>query len=109
MRAADSGALAKRVYHWTSTLSLVLTPVAFLTASTILAKPVDIMLSLVFPLHMHIGMNYVFTDYVAKPYRAVARAGMAGLTIVTVLGLLKLSLGPGLTNTVLALWKKKKD
>merc|ERR1740121_428529 len=51
-------------------------------------------LALAFPLHGHIGMNYVLSDYVPKFF------GKA------VLGLTKLNLeGPGITGTLKALWK----
>ena len=74
--------------------------------------PVDLALGVLLPLHGHIGMNYVITDYAAKLLgdgaRGPARFGMVGFTGVSILGLLKLNLaGPGITQTVKSLWYKK--
>ena len=64
-----------------------------------------------FPVHAHIGMNYVITDYVpkflGKAARGPARAIMFGVTLVTAAGLLRLNLfGPGVTETFKQLWRK---
>lgn len=54
-------------------------------------------------------MNYVITDYVPKSSRPLARGLLLAATLIGTAGLLKLNLtGPGLTATVLNLWKQEK-
>lgn len=68
----------------------------------------DILLGVIFPAHAHVAMNYVVSDYVPKAARSVARMGLLGVTIITAAGLLKLNLtGPGLTETLKSMWRKK--
>ena len=74
--------------------------------------PVDLALGILFPVHAHIGMNLVITDYAKKLFGKGAvqpcRVGMLVLTGTTGLGLLKLNLsGPGLTETIKSLWRPK--
>jgi len=85
-----------------------LAPVAFLAPKT-LSFPLDMALAFALPLHGHIGMNYVITDYVpkfiSKAATGPARIVQAGITFLTAAGLLKLNLtGPGITGTILKLW-----
>ena len=86
-------------------------PIA-LVATQSVQFPLDLVLGLALPLHGHIGMNQVITDYakkvVGKGGIGPARLAMAGFTGVTTLGLLKLNLtGPGLIETVKGFWKPK--
>ena len=88
------------------------TPVALATSNSFLSFPVDMGLAIMFPLHGHIGMNYVITDYVPKLLSKAAvgpaRAVMVGVTGFTMLGLTKLNVeGPGITGTLKALWRKE--
>mmetsp|Transcript_20952 Transcript_20952/g.62499 ORF Transcript_20952/g.62499 Transcript_20952/m.62499 type:complete len:122 (+) Transcript_20952:132-497(+) len=112
--AADkSVGLGVKVYHKVNFALLGVTPVAIAADNTALSFPVDMALALFFPLHGHIGMNYVLTDYVpkfiGKAYLGPARAIMVGVTGMTVLGLTKLNVeGPGITGTLRALWTTKK-
>ena len=70
--------------------------------------PIDYALAFIFPLHSHIALNYVISDYVPKAIRGAARGGLLAATVVTIAGLLKLTYdGPGLTETIKALWKTK--
>ena len=65
--AADAEVgLAVKVYHRVNLALLGATPVALATDNTFLSFPVDMGLAIMFPLHGHIGMNYVITDYVPK-------------------------------------------
>jgi succinate dehydrogenase (ubiquinone) membrane anchor subunit len=87
----------------------VLTPAAFVAGGTPASLPVDVTLGVLYPLHAHIGMNYVISDYIPKATRGIARGGMLGFTIMTCAGLLKLNMeGPGLTETVKSFWRKPK-
>jgi len=74
--------------------------------------PIDVALSIAFPLHAHVAMNCVITDYVKKFFGAgmigPARGVQLALTGLTAAGLLKCSLtGPGITETVKSLWRKE--
>ena len=62
-----------------------------------------------FPVHSQIALNYVITDYVPKAARAMARNVLLGSTVIAAAGILKLNLtGPGLTETIKALWRSPK-
>ncbi|CAM9508446.1 unnamed protein product, partial [Phaeothamnion confervicola] len=105
--AADEGTLATHVYHMANLFLLAVTPVALVLSPSVLNKPVDLALGVAFPLHAHIGMNYVISDYVPKHLRGPARAAMLGATVLAILGLTKLNLtGPGLTESTKALWRR---
>jgi len=95
-----------KVHHLGNLALAGLTPAAvFLPKDSSFLFPVDLALGLALPLHSHITMNMVFSDYVPPKLRGVARGGLAGATAVTVLGLLHLNLkGPGLTRCVKQLW-----
>ena len=108
--AADAEVgLAVKVYHRVNLALLGATPVALATDNTFLSFPVDMGLAVMFPLHGHIGMNYVLTDYVPKISKAAlgpSRVALAGVTAVSILGLTKLNLeGPGITGTLKAFWR----
>ena len=91
--------------HGSSKFLALLLPASLVLSSTPVSLPVDTFLGIVMPLHAHVGLNHVVTDYVPKAMRSLARAGVLGMTVVTVLGLLKLNLdGPGLSHSVLSLW-----
>ena len=67
-----------------------------------LSMPVDCALAIVLPVHAHIGMNWIFTDYV--PGNA-PRVVLAACTVLATLGLLKLSVsGPGIVGTIKETW-----
>jgi succinate dehydrogenase (ubiquinone) membrane anchor subunit len=73
-------------------------------------KPIDLTLGLLFPIHSHIALNYVISDYVPKTARSMARSSLLFATCVTVAGILRLNIqGPGLTETIKSLWRKKKS
>jgi succinate dehydrogenase (ubiquinone) membrane anchor subunit len=94
-------------YHKTHWIMLGLVPTAFLVPSSSLTMPLDLLLAILAPIHGHIGMNWIITDYVPPNAQAGARAGMMGLTLLAMAGLVKLSLdtdGPGLVGSVKSLW-----
>eukprot|EP00636_Phaeomonas_parva_P018296 CAMPEP_0118853792 /NCGR_PEP_ID=MMETSP1163-20130328/2250_1 /TAXON_ID=124430 /ORGANISM="Phaeomonas parva, Strain CCMP2877" /LENGTH=139 /DNA_ID=CAMNT_0006786405 /DNA_START=88 /DNA_END=507 /DNA_ORIENTATION=+ len=110
---ADSGKLAVGVYHKINTATLFVTPIAFMLP-TGYTMPVDLALGVLFPIHSHIGLNYVVTDYLPKILPTsifpAVRMGVAGLTGVMMLGLLRLNIGgPGITQTLKSLWKKPEE
>ena len=70
----------------------------------------DYALAAVIPFHSHVGLNHVVTDYVPKASRTAARSGVIACTFVLFAGLMKLNVsGPGITETVKALWREKKE
>ena len=105
--AADAEVgLAVKVYHRVNLALLGATPVALATSNSFLSFPVDMGLAIMFPLHGHIGMNYVITDYVPKLLSKAAvgpaRAVMVGVT-GTMLGLTNSISRAGVTGTLKAL------
>ncbi len=105
---ADGSKALNKFYHGSMVALAVLTPVSFALAPSEINKPIDLALGVLFPIHSHIGLNYVITDYVPKALRMVARVSLFGVTCVTVVGLAQLNLeGIGLTQTVKSLWGPK--
>ena len=64
----DSGNLSTSFFHKLNTVIMVSTPLACgsLFTDSITFRPFEVVLGLALPLHGHIGMNYVITDYVKK-------------------------------------------
>ena len=109
---ADGTSTMISLHHKINLAILGLAPVALITSSTALQMPFDLLLGIALPIHGHIGLNLVGTDYVGKflgkgfvgPFRMV----MVGFTGVTMLGLLKLNLtGPGITESVKSFWRPR--
>lgn len=95
-----------KYYHTSGIVLAILTPIALVLSPSQMNLPVDLALGVAFPLHSHVAINYVITDYVPKAARSVARAGLLGATIVAIAGILKLNIeGPGLTETLKRLWR----
>ena len=106
---ADMGIKSFKLYHKTHLLLLGVTPIAVVASPSMLNVPLDFVLALGIPLHAHIGMNWVISDYVPPATRGLARGALAGLTLVTVAGLLKLNYdGPGITESIKGLWREEK-
>ena len=104
---SGKGLLSTKFYHYTVYGSVALFPVALALSPSKLNIPVDVALGLIFPIHAHIGMNYVISDYVPKAFRSAARTGWLGVTAVTILGLLKLNLfGDGMTESVKSMFRE---
>ena len=102
---ADQTTAQNKIYHKTNTAVLLLTPVALIAHPSPLSMPIDVALSVIFPLHAHFGMNWIITDYVSKDPNHAARYAMAAATVFASLGLLKLSLtGEGITGTLKGVW-----
>lgn len=107
--AADTaGHTAHKAHEFASYALAGATPLAiFSSKGSILQKTADFVFSLAIPVHSHICMNAVVTDYVPKAARGPVRAGVLGMSVVTYLGIMKMNLGgPGLTETVKGLWRK---
>lgn len=63
---ADTGAVGTKYYHLMNTSLLVAAPLALFLSPSPLTFPVDLFLGVAFPLHAHVGFNYIISDYVPK-------------------------------------------
>ena len=105
---ADGNQLANKFYHKSMMALAVLTPVSFILAPHPMNMPIDCILGVLFPLHAHVGLNYVISDYVPKAMRTLARVSLLGVTGLTCVGLAQLNMnGVGMTQTVKNLWADK--
>jgi len=86
----------------------IATPISFALAPSMINKPIDLALGVVLPLHSHVGLNYVISDYVPKAFRTAARGALMGATVITIAGLAKLNItGDGMTGAIKSLWAPK--
>ncbi|GLC34961.1 hypothetical protein PLESTM_000259300 [Pleodorina starrii] len=107
--AADTAGHAGLKAHEYASFALAgATPVAvFSSKGSVLQKTADFVFSLAIPVHSHICMNAIVTDYVPKAARGPVRVGVLGMSIITYLGIMKMNLsGPGVTETVKGLWRR---
>eukprot|EP00238_Polyblepharides_amylifera_P010141 CAMPEP_0196594746 /NCGR_PEP_ID=MMETSP1081-20130531/79169_1 /TAXON_ID=36882 /ORGANISM="Pyramimonas amylifera, Strain CCMP720" /LENGTH=120 /DNA_ID=CAMNT_0041919093 /DNA_START=141 /DNA_END=503 /DNA_ORIENTATION=- len=102
----------QKLYHATSIAAGALLPLGIMTSpGSLTSMPVDLALGVALPIHSHIAMNYVISDYAQKISKAPAFAGglrfaLLGLTTVTFLGLTKLNLsGQGVSETLKQMWR----
>jgi len=103
--AADQTLSQNKIYHKSHYVSLGLIPLALLAHPSALSLPLDVALSIALPVHAHIGMNWIFTDYVPGSPTGVPRLALAAATALATLGLLKISIfGDGVVGTVKELW-----
>ena len=90
---------------------LALTPLAIFLSPSAMCFPIDMALGVMFPLHSHIAMNFVITDYVPKFTKSASaimgvRVVMLGITGAMTLGMWRLNTeGVGITGTIKKLWK----
>lgn len=103
-----NGAL-KKLYHTTAIALAGLVPLAaFQQQGDALGRVIDLGLNAALPIHGHIAMNYVVTDYVPKSVAGAARWGVLAGSAVAAAGMLKLNVsGPGVTATVKGLWARE--
>ena len=105
----DSTAKMIQIYHKINMGLIAVTPAALFIGGP-LQMPLDLALGIALPVHGHIGMNMVITDYAkkigGKGAIGPSRIALAVLTGTTMLGLLKLNLtGPGITQSVKSFWR----
>ena len=121
----DEGNLATHVHHKVITALSLLAPAYLLIPLDSSALPVTvpkeadqgagILLSALISVHSWIGLNYVVTDYIPKFSKSLvgpARAVSAGMALVTLIGLSKISLQneKGLRGLLWnGLWTSKKN
>lgn len=105
--AADNATFTTKLYHLTSVGLMGLVPVAFVLSPSPLNLPVDLALGVLIPLHAHVGMNNVISDYVPKAQRQLVRISWLGVTAVMLLGFLRVNLeGAGITETIKTVWRE---
>ena len=93
-------------WHVTSYTMVGLIPAAFLFEPN---PVVDYALALVLPVHSHIGLHMVITDYVPPAFRTAARGLTLLVSAVALLGMLAVNVkGDGVVGTVSKLWHPKK-
>lgn len=100
---SDTGALGTKVHHAMTTSLALLTPVYFLTPDSmtdgVISRTFGTLFAINASVHSWIGLNYVARDYVPKISYALlgpARLAIAGLSIVTLVGMSKIALtSPG--------------
>ncbi|KAG7381966.1 hypothetical protein PHYPSEUDO_005437 [Phytophthora pseudosyringae] len=104
---ADNHVLSVKLQHLTSVGLMAAVPLAFVLSPSPLALPVDLAMGVILPVHAHIGMNNVISDYVPQNVRTLARLGWLGATSLMFLGLLRVNLeGPGITEVVKTVWRE---
>jgi len=108
--ADSAGPKVQRLYQQSGYVLAGLVPATLLAdSSSIPARVADVGLAAALPLHSHVALNYVVSDYVPKTFQLPVRAGVAGLTAVAFLGLMKTAvLGPGIGGAVKKLWRSGK-
>lgn len=99
---------ARDAFHYTSYFLAAGVPASLLIGPPI-STVVDHVLSVAVPLHFHVGMRSVLVDYVHDvPTQRIAFMALAGVTVLTAVGLIKLNTTDiGITETVKALWVKQ--
>ena len=107
---ADSGGLATRAHHGMIVALTGLAPVYFIMPEeSSVSRGLGVVLAGTIAAHSWIGLNYVASDYVPKVSKKLlgpARIFNAGLAVITLAGLTKMSLTSpgGIKGAVRGLW-----
>lgn len=110
---ADSGNIGTHVHHNLSMGLAVLAPIWFLMPDSysdgFVGKGFGVLLAGNISAHSWIGLNYVATDYVPKVSKALlgpSRVAIAGMTVMTFLGLSRVSIQSegGIKGCIKGLW-----
>mmetsp|Transcript_32500 Transcript_32500/g.80157 ORF Transcript_32500/g.80157 Transcript_32500/m.80157 type:complete len:111 (+) Transcript_32500:170-502(+) len=101
---ADRGTMMMKIYHASGFALAALVPAAMVIPGGV--SPIDLALGVALPVHSHIALNFVVSDYVPRATAPAVRAGLLGVTCLTFAGLMRLNLqGEGMTRTAKRLWK----
>ena len=104
---ADNHVFSTKLMHLTNVSLMIAVPLAFVLSPSPLVLPVDLAVGVILPVHAHIGMNNVISDYVPKNMRTLARLGWLGATSLMFLGLLRVNVeGPGIAEVVKTIWRE---
>ena len=110
---ADSGNIGTHIHHNLSMGLAVLAPIWFLMPDSysdgFVGKGFGVLLAGNISAHSWIGLNYVATDYVPKVSKALlgpSRVAIAGMTVMTFLGLSRVSIQSegGIKGCIKGLW-----
>lgn len=70
MSSADTGKLGTKFFHLSGYTLVALLPVALVYCpSPPLTIPLDLALGVIMPIHGHVGLNYIISDYVPQSAR----------------------------------------
>lgn len=58
--------MGTKYYHILNHSLLLACPLALILSPSVLTFPIDLFLGVALPLHGHVGLNYVISDYVPK-------------------------------------------
>ena len=68
---ADTGKLGTRFFHLSGYTLVGLFPLAMVYDNAMIRMPCDIVLGILMPIHGHIGMNYIVSDYIPQAARGI--------------------------------------
>ena len=104
--AADEGGKALKVFHASNVAAAILLPVAaFSDSGSAVQTAANWAIAGVLPLHGHIGMNWVITDYIPPASQGSVRALTLAASVICFLGLARVNAqGDGVIDTVKHLW-----
>ncbi len=81
-------------------------PLAGILGSNPIGLPIQVALGIALPVHAHIGMNGIISDYVPKHLRTGARLGWLGVTGVMLVGFLRMNLeGEGIIENLKSVFR----
>lgn len=106
LRADSAGPEFRKLYEQSHIALAGLVPIAALGGEgNKLITLTDLALGVALPIHAHIGLNNILSDYVPPRYMGASRWGALASTAIVFIGLQQLNLGgPGITKTVKSLW-----
>ena len=108
--AADEGKKSLSAFHASSLAAAVLLPTALLADSGGSAQALcNWLIAGGLPLHTHIGLNWVISDYVPKASQGKVRGLTLAASVICFLGLVRINAtGDGVIDTVKYLWEPLK-
>ena len=71
MIAADTGKLGTKFFHLSGYTLVGLFPFAMVYSPSMVSMPMDLALGLLMPIHGHVGLNYIVSDYVPQAARGM--------------------------------------
>eukprot|EP00873_Tetraselmis_striata_P037688 jgi/Tetstr1/457952/TSEL_044465.t1 len=107
--AADTaGPKVQRLFELSHKLLAVSLPVALLAPEgSTPEKAADYTMAVSIPLHSHVAMNAIISDYAPAAVAGISRVGVLGMSAITLAGLLKMTgHGAGVSACMKTLWKK---
>ena len=108
--AADEGTKSLKIFHGTGLAAAVVLPAAiFSDSGSNLHTVCDWAAAGLIPLHGHIGLNWIISDYVPKASQGNVRVATLVASVLTLFGLVRINLqGDGVIDTISYLWEPPK-